>query len=133
MNIWLTLTLIAAAIVYGIDYLVRRKKWRDNTKDEKISLLVNMFSIGPHLFFSAAGLLWSIGSGRPENAFAAVMYDVTLAMGSIYFFLAAAAAIASLVLRKMGRSKASTWINVIALAYIVIVLGISGLLGGAFF
>ena len=51
MNIWVTITLIAAAIVFAIDYLLRRKKWEDNSKEEKISLAVNMFSVGPYLFF----------------------------------------------------------------------------------
>ena len=50
MNLWLVILLVMAGAVFGIDYLLRRKKWQDNSKEEKISLLVNMISIGPYIF-----------------------------------------------------------------------------------
>ena len=53
MNPWLVILAIAAGIVFGLDYLFRRKKWKDNSKSEKISLLINMFSVGVYFFMSA--------------------------------------------------------------------------------
>lgn len=129
MNPWVIITLITAGIVFVIDYLLRRKKWKDNSKEEKISLLVNMFSIGPHIFVSALGLLWGIVAGSPETAFGEVMLDVTLTLGACYFVVAIIASFGSLILRKTGKIKASTWINVIAFAYIVVVLGLNSLAG----
>ena len=129
MNPWIMLALVFAGIVFGIDYLLRKKKWKNNTKGEKISLLINMFSVGPYAFLSAVGLLWGIASNSPETALGEVIYDVTLTMGSIYFVIAIAAVIVSLILRKYGKTKASIWVNAISLAYIVIVLFANHLAG----
>lgn len=122
MNPWLLIALVLAGIVFGIDYLLRKKKWENNTKEEKISLLVNMFSAGLYAFLSAVGLLWGIASNSPKTAFGEVIYNATLMMGSIYFVIALVAVIVSLILRKYRKIKASIVVNAVALAYIVIVL-----------
>ena len=122
MNPWLLIALVLAAIIFGIDYLLRRKKWENNTKEEKISLLVNMFSAGLYAFLSAVGLLWGIASNSPKTALGEVIYNATLMMGSIYFVIALVAVIVSLILRKYRKIKASIVVNAVALAYIVIVL-----------
>ena len=129
MNIWIIILLMAASVVFGLDYLFRRKAWKNNSKNEKISLLVNMFSVGPYIFLSALGALWGIVPGSPETAFGEVLYDTTLIMGGIYFIVAAVAVILSLVFRIKGKLKASIWINVIALAYIATVLAVNSLAG----
>ena len=129
MNPWLMITLVLAGIIFGIDYLLRKKNWKNNTKGEKISLLVNMFSVGPYAFLSAVGLLWGIVSNSPKTALGEVIYDATLMMGSIYFVIAIAAVIVSLILRKRGKIKASIWVNAIAFSYIVIVLFANYLVG----
>ena len=129
MNIWIIILLLAAGIVFGLDYLLRRKAWKHNSKEEKISLLVNMFSVGPYLFLSAAGILWGIVPGSPETAWGQILYDATLIMGGTYFIVAAVSVILSLVVRKKGILKISIWINVIALAYIVTVLVVNSLAG----
>ena len=129
MQIWIILLLLAASVVFGLDYLLRRKAWKDNSQKEKISLLVNMFSVGPYIFLSALGALWGIVPGGPETAFGEVLYDATLIMGGIYFIIAAVAVILSLVFRKKGKLKASIWINVIALVYIATVFAVNSLAG----
>ena len=127
--IWIIILLAAAGIVFGLDYLLRRKAWKDNSKKEKISLLVNMFSVGPYLFLSALGMLWGIVPGSPKTAFGKVLYDATLMMGGTYFVIAAVAVILSLIFRKKGILKVSIWINVIALAYIATVLAVNSFAG----
>ena len=129
MNIWVIILFLLAGAVFGLDYLIRRKKWVDNSREEKISLMINMFSVGPYVFLSALGLMWGIASGSPETALGEVLYDATLIMGGIYFVVAAVAAILSLVFRKKGKLKASIWINVIALVYIAAVLAVNSLAG----
>ena len=129
MNPWIIILLLAAGVVFGLDYLLRRKAWHNNSKEEKISLLVNMFSVGPYIFLSALGALWGIVPGSPETALGEVLYDATLIMGGIYFVVAAVAAILSLIFRKKGKLKASIWINVIALVYIAAVLAVNSLAG----
>ena len=129
MNPWVIILFVTAGVVFGLDYLFRRKKWKDNSQEEKISLIVNMFSVGPYIFLSALGMLWGITSNSPETAFGEVLYDATLMMGGVYFIVAAAAVILSFVFRKRGKIKASIWTNVIALLYIVVVLAVNSLVG----
>ena len=129
MNPWIVILLLAAAAVFAVDYLFRRKKWKDNSKAEKISLLVNMFSVGPYVFLSVLGMLWGIVPGSPKTAFGQLVNDVTLVMGSVYFVVAAVAVILSFVLRKKGKIKASIWTNIIALLYIVAVFTVNALAG----
>ena len=126
---WIIILFVAAFAVFAIDYLIRRKKWKDNSKAEKISLLVNMFSVGPYVFLSFLALLWGIVPGNPESAFGKILYEATLTIGSFYFVVAIAAAILSFVFRKKGKIKESIWVNVAALLYIVAVLAINSLAG----
>ena len=118
-----------AGVVFGLDYLFRRKKWQDNSKGEKISLLINMFSVGVYLFLSALGMLWGIGPGSPETSFGKVLYDATMAMGGFYFIVALVAIILSFVFRKIRKIKASIWTNIIALSYMAVVLTVNYLAG----
>lgn len=129
MNPWVIILFVVAGIVFGLDYLFRRKKWKDNSKGEKISLLVNMFSVGVYIFLSALGVLWGIVAYSPETAFGEILYEATLMLGQVYFIVAAAAVILSFVFRKIGKIKASIWTNVIAVAYIVVVLTVNHLAG----
>ena len=126
---WVIILFVMAGIVFGLDYLLRRKKWKDNSKEEKISLIVNMFSVGLYIFLSALGILWGIASDSPETAFGEALYDATLMMGGTYFIVAIVAVIASFILRIIGKLKASIWTNVIALLYIVVVLAVNSLVG----
>lgn len=129
MNPWLILLLVNASVVFGLDYLFRRKKWKDNSKEEKISLIINMFSVAPYIFLSVLGMLWGIAANSPKTALGNVIYDVTITMGGIFFIIAIIAVIMSFVFRKIGRVKASIWINIIAFVYIILVLGINNLAG----
>lgn len=129
MEIWLIITLFMAGIVFVVDYLLRRKNWKDNSKEEQISLLVNMFSVGPYTFLSALGLLWGIVNDYPESSFGVLLYESTLFMGAYYFIIAFIAVIASLILRKLGITKVSILINIVALVYIIIVLFVNSIVG----
>ena len=75
MNPWILITLVMAGSIFGIDYLLRRKKWTINSKSEKISLLINMFSPGPYIFLSVLGMLWGIAGNSPETALGEVLYE----------------------------------------------------------
>ena len=129
MNPWIAILLVMAGVVFGLDYLFRRKKWKDNSKGEKISLLVNMFSVGVYIFLSALGMLWGIVAYSPETAFGEILYDATLMLGGIYYIVAIAAVVLSFIFRKIGKIKASIWTNVIAFAYIAVVLTVNCLAG----
>ena len=129
MNPWIAILLVMAGVVFGLDYLFRRKKWKDNSKGEKIGLLVNMFSVGVYIFLSALGMLWGIVAYSPETALGEMLYDATLMLGGIYYIVAIAAVVLSFIFRKIGKIKASIWTNVIAFAYIAVVLTVNCLAG----
>ena len=129
MNPWLIIAVIGAGIVFLLDYLLRRKKWADNTKTERTSLIVHMVSVPLYVFLSIFGLLWGIVAYSPETAFGEILYEATLMLGQVYFIVAAAAVILSFIFRKTGKIKASIWVNVIAFAYIAVVLTVNSLAG----
>ena len=129
MNPWVIILVVMAIIIFVLDYLLRRNKWKDNSKLEKISLLVNMLSVGIYAFLSVLGMLWGIVPGSPKTAFGKMIYDVTLMMGTTYFVVAFITVILSLFLRKKGKVKASIWVNVVALLYILIALTLNSFVG----
>ena len=129
MNPWLIIAVIGAGIVFLIDYLLRRKKWTDNTKTERTSLIVHMVSVPLYVFLTIFGLLWGIVAYSPDTAFGEALYDVTMTLGGYYWIAAAAAAIGSFIFRKIGKPKASIWINVIAFAYMAVLLGANSIAG----
>ena len=70
-------------------------------------------------------LYLGITSGSSETALGKMLCDVTLVMAGYYFIIAAM--ILTFVFRKKGKVKASIWVNVIALLYIILVLAVNGL------
>ena len=126
---WIFILLIGAAVVFVIDYAVRRKKWTSNTKIEKISLLLNMFSVGVYIFASILGMLWGITESGADTAFGEALYNVTLVLAGLVWLVAIIAMIGSLILRKKGKIKASIWINVCSLAYTLLVFLVSYIAG----
>ena len=74
-------------------------------------------------------MLWGIVEYVPETAFGNVLYDVTLIMAGIYFIIAFVAVILTFILRKLGKAKASIWVNIIAFAYILVVFLVNFLAG----
>ena len=129
MNPWIIILFVMAGIVFGLDYLFRRKKWTDNSKGEKVSLLVNMFSVGPYAFLSVLGALWGITASSPETAFGKVLYDTTLTMAGFYFIIAIAAVVLTFIFRKKGKVKASILTNLIAFAYIAVIFAVNYVVG----
>ena len=121
MTIWIIIGAPFAGIIFLIDYLLRRKKWKDNTTGEKASLIVNMVSVVPYMILSAFGLFLGLTGNGNKAFFADLVYNITLYMAGSYFIVAIGAVIGALILRKMGKIKASIWINVITIAYIVVV------------
>ena len=129
MNPWLIIGLIGAGIVFGLDYIVRRKKWDYNTEAERKSLLLNMISVSVYAFSSVAGILWGITGSNAVTPFGAMLYEVTLIMAGFIWLVTVVATLGSIILRKKGKTKESIWINILALIYIVVSLGVNALTG----
>ena len=129
MEIWIMIAAPIAGLIFLIDYLLRRKKWKANTLGEKTSLIINMVSVLPYMIMSAAGFLLGITGNGTNTPFGDLVYRVTIGMAGIYFIIAIAALVGSLILRKIGKTKWSIWINVIAIAYIAVVILVNYLAG----
>ena len=121
MEIWIILGAPLVGLVFLLDRLIRRKKWSDSTKGERASLLINAISTIPYMIASAFGVLMGIVGCGSETELGRVIYDVTIYMGALYVFVALGAVVASLLLRKFGKIKTSIYINVAAIAYIIVV------------
>ena len=125
MNPWIIILLLGAVVVFLLDFIFRRKKWKGNTKSEKVSLLINMVFVGIYIFASILGLLWGITGSGADTAFGEGLYNVTLAMLGLNWIVALVATLGSFILRKKGKTKASILINVIGLGYMIILFVIS--------
>ena len=125
MNPWIIILLLGAVVVFLLDFIFRRKKWKGNTKSEKVSLLINMIFVGIYIFASALGMLWGITGSSADTAFGEGLYNVTIAMLGFNWLIALVATIGSFILRKRGKIKASILINVIGLGYMIILFVIS--------
>jgi hypothetical protein len=110
-----------------LDFVFRRKKWTDNTKPEKISLILNMLLVSIYIFGSFLGLLWGVTDSGADTAFGEVLYDVTLVILSFNWLIGVVATIGAFILRKLGKTKASIWINVLSLGYMVLLFVINSL------
>ena len=88
-----------------------------------------MISISPYMFSSALGVLWGIAGGSPETEFGNLVYDVTLSLAAFNFIVAIVAVIATFILRKIGKTKASIWINILAFVYMIVVFAVNSFAG----
>ena len=68
------------------------------------------------------------GNGT-ETVLGDFLYNLTIQMAGFYFVIAIGAVIGTLILRKIGKIQASIWVNVIAIAYIVVAAAVNYLAG----
>ena len=129
MNPWIIIALIGAVIVFLLDFALRRKKWNMNTVKEKISLVIHMIFVTLYAFSSVLGIFLGIVGASPDTIFGQKLYDLTLVMASYIWIVAIISTIASFILRKKGKTKASILINIFTLAYIIIVFVVNHLAG----
>ena len=126
MNPWIAIGLFLALVYYLIDLIVRRKKWSNNTKEEKISLVLGMAILSVYAFCSALGMLIGIvgGGGSVLSEF---IHQATIAVGAVIWLLSLVSALGSIILRKKGKARASIMIHLAgggscALMFLLIVL-----------
>ena len=78
-----------------------------------------MFSVSVYAFVSGLGFLWGIVGGSADTAFGELLYEVTLKLLAFNWVVSIIAIIGSFILRKKGKIKASIWLNLGILAYIL--------------
>ena len=125
MLIWSVPTLCLAAVVLLIDYIVRRKKWSENTKSEKTGLILTLVVSFPYIFCSIYGRLMGIVGPRGKGPVTEFLHEVLLAAGQGAIFVCIAALVASLVLRRQGKAVASNRALLAGLLYCAVMTGAS--------
>ena len=123
MAVWSIPTLAFAGIVFLIDFIMRRKKWSENTKTEQIGLILTLLVSFPYMFSSAYGLLFGIVGPQGTSPFMLTLYEIVVLGGKGIVFVCLAATVASLILRKCGKATASNWSLVIGLLYCAVITG----------
>ena len=130
MIIWSVPCLFFTGLVLLIDFIARRKKWGENTKSEKNGLILTLAVSFPYIFCSVYGILFGIIGPNGDSPFMKALYNIVLLGGKGTFFVCLIATIASLVLRKRGKSGASNRALVIGLLYCAVMTGASFLVQG---
>lgn len=125
MIIWIVPTLIFAGVVLLIDCLLRRRKWGENTKTEKIGLILTLLVPFPYIFCSIYGSLFGIVGPRGNTPLMIALHEIVVLGGVGIVFVCFAATVASLVLRRRGKAAASNWSLLIGLLYCVLITGVS--------
>lgn len=120
--IWLVPSFLYICIVFFIDYLIRKKRWSENTSTEKQSLIINALASFPYVFCSFLGLFLGITGVEYDSNFLNILYDIILIAGNCIGIVSLIATVASLVFRKIGKSDLSKKVHYIALIYIFIVV-----------
>ena len=125
MIIWIVPTLIFAGVVLLIDFIARRKKWRENTKTEKIGLVLTLLVSFPYIFCSIYGSLFGIVGPQGTSSLMNALHEIVVLGGKGIGVICLAAAIVSLVLRKRDKATASNWSLLIGLLYCAVITGVS--------
>jgi len=121
---WCVPSLIYSGIVLLIDFIFRRKTWKENTKSEKTGLLLTLLFSFPYVFSSTYGALFGLetyGYGPFQKA----IHTFVITGGFGISVVSIAATIASLILRKKGKSKASNWTLIIGFLYCALIVSAS--------
>ena len=125
MLIWCAPTLCLAAVVLLIDFVLRRKKWSENTKSEKNGLILTLVVSFPYIFCSIYGRLMGLVDPRGKGALTDLIFEVLLVAGKGTIFVCLAALVASLVLRRQGKAVASNRVLLGGLLYCAVLIGTS--------
>ncbi len=125
MIIWVVPTLLFAGTVLLIDFIVRRKKWQENTKNEKIGLVLTLLVSFPYIFCSIYGALIDIVGAQGTSSLMITLHEIVVLGGKGVVFICLAATIASLILRKCGKAAASNWSLLIGFLYCAVITGVS--------
>lgn len=125
MIIWIVPTLFFAGIVLLIDFIARRKKWHENTKTEKTGLVLTLLVSFPYIFCSIYGSLFGIVGPQGASSLMIALHEIVVLGGKGIVFVCLAATIASLILRRRGKTAASNWSLLSGLLYCAVTTGAS--------
>jgi hypothetical protein len=110
-----------------LDLLIRRTSWKNNTKDEKISLIINFITIPIYFLLGSVGVLFGIVDCSAQTELGKMLFDISVVMGSFTGITVIIVSVISIILRKQGRVRASKWVHIGSLAYIMLFAGIYNL------
>ena len=81
MIIWIVPTLLLAGAVLLIDFILRRRKWGENTKTEKTGLILTLLVSFPYIFCSIYGSLFGIVGPRGNTPLMTALHTIVVLGG----------------------------------------------------
>lgn len=114
-------------VFFGVDYLVRRKKWKDNTKDEKASLIINLVTIPVYYIMGTVGILFAIVGTTAKTEFGNILFEISGVLSSFTGVIVLIVTIGALILRKKGQVRGSKWIHMGSFIYIMLYAALANL------
>ena len=122
------LTIVVLILVFfGLDMLIRKTGWKDNTHDEKISLAINLLTIPVYYLMGSVGVLFGMVGTTAETELGTILFDISTILGAFTGVIVLIISIVSIILRKQGRTRASKWVHMGSLVYIMLFAGIYNL------
>ncbi len=112
--------ILLVVLFFGLDFLVRRTKWSDNTKDEKVSLIINMITIPIYYLMGSVGILFAMVDTTARTELGKMLFEVSAVLASFSGAVVFAISIASIVLRKKGQTRGSKWVHMGSFIYIML-------------
>lgn len=120
------ITLIVLIIAFfGLDMLIRKTSWKENTHDEKISLGINFLTIPIYYVMGSVGVLFGMVGTTAQTELGTILFEISTILGAFTGVIVIIISIFSIILRKQGRTRASKWVHMGSLVYIMLFAAIA--------
>lgn len=126
-KMFLVTAIVMIIVFFGLDYLIRRTGWKKNTKDERVSLIINFVTIPVYYFMASAGILFAMVGTTAETKVGTFLFELSTILSAFTWLIVLLVSIVSIVLRKQGRTRASKWVHMGSLIYIMLYAAIANL------
>jgi len=107
-------------VVLGADQLLRRKKRRKRTAQEKQSLIFGVACVPAYVLMSFLGVLLAIAAPDIQTQFGGFLYEAAVMTGRFVWLVSLVAIAMGIVYRKNDNPQASKLVQLAAMGYIAI-------------
>ena len=116
----IVLSVIIVLAVLGVDQLLRRKKRRKRTAQEKQSLVFGVACVPAYVLMSFLGALLAIAAPDMQTQFGGLLYEAAVMTGRFIWLVSLVAITMGIVYRKNDNPQASKLAQLAAMGYIAI-------------
>ena len=116
----IALSVVIMLVVLGVDQLLRRKKRRKRTAQEKQSLVFGVACVPAYVLMSFLGALLAIAAPDMQTQFGGLLYEAAVMTGRFIWLVSLVAITMGIVYRKNDNPQASKLAQLAAMGYIAI-------------